>query len=185
MGIILWKWYFQSTTCIKAFLSKTLRASSWHTICILLKKIKNLTLFLRFLTTDDLEWPQDKLRRKSNVKRLILTTFNQVGNLTFLTIFCYFWPWVTLRLFFRKILCQGLHFLTFRDFEIWPHLISNYWPSSGQTDLFEFLNPRNFLVVRQPSNRCTKSGYINLWKKSEKYDFWGFRKWTFLEKKSV
>ena len=39
---------------------------------------------------------------------------------------------------------------TFRDFEIWPHLISNYSLSSGRTGSLEFFDLVNLTAVRMP-----------------------------------
>ena len=76
----------------------TPRASFWGIICIFSIKFE-IWPFLRFLTFYDLQWPRDKFFWKPYVKSFILrynlTICLQVRNLTFLTFFRYFWPWVT------------------------------------------------------------------------------------------
>ena len=86
-----------------SFEKLTSSASFWHIICILFTKFL-FDLFKRFLTSDDLEWPRDKLFWKIWRRKLILThsftTFNRVRNLSFLTFFRCLWPRVTLKILF-------------------------------------------------------------------------------------
>ena len=126
------------------------RAWFWYNLYTF-DKGRNLT-FLRFLTLDDLQWARDKLFRKSYVKSFILTynltTFNsnvrmnQVRNLTVSTFFVIFdleWRLLTFELLFLKRLCHGFHFdIKFPYFPRFWNLtlhISNYWTSTGRTEV--------------------------------------------------
>ena len=112
---------------------KTSRASFWFNL-YKFDKGQNLT-FLRLSTLDDLQWASrqffSKIARQElhfdvQSEWIMFEIWSFRLFLLFLTLNDLYWP---------SDYWKGyVIFPTFRDFEIWPHLISNYWTSSGRTD---------------------------------------------------